>query len=203
MSSHRAELVAAPRVQILCNASHALIIDETGFGFSRWRNLAVTRWREDPVGDSWGCYVLLRDETDGRVWSATKQPCGSEASEHSARLTPAQVAIVQRRAALTSTLEAAVAADRDLELRRVTLVNHGAQARDISLTSYTELVLGDARPTRRIRRSPSCSCRPNGSTTTACCLFGTLKSWMGSTHLLTKTLPAWVPSSVCTCWPTT
>jgi len=144
MASHRSERVAAPRVQILCNGSHALMIDEAGSGFSRWRNLAVTRWREDPVGDGWGCYVLLRDESDGRVWSATTQPFGSDASDHAAHLTPAHVAIVHRRAALSSTLEVAVAADRDLELRRVTLGNHGAQARDISLTSYTELVLGDA-----------------------------------------------------------
>ena len=35
-------------------------------------------------------------------------------------------------------------ADRDAELRRVTITNHGDAARDIALTSYAELVLGSA-----------------------------------------------------------
>jgi cellobiose phosphorylase len=49
---------------------------------------------------------------------------------------------LRREGSLTSTLQVAVAPDADVELRRLTLTNHGATTRVLSLTSYTELVLG-------------------------------------------------------------
>ncbi|MEO7501952.1 MAG: hypothetical protein ABIW94_04895, partial [Gemmatimonadaceae bacterium] len=49
------------------------MLSDSGSGFSRWRDLSVTRWREDVTRDNWGTYLLLRDEERGAVWSATRQ----------------------------------------------------------------------------------------------------------------------------------
>ena len=49
---------------------------------------------------------------------------------------------VRRDGGLDSTLEIAVACDADIELRRLTLSNHGDKPCTLSLTSYSELVLG-------------------------------------------------------------
>ena len=37
------------------------MLTAAGSGYSRWRGLAVTRWREDATCDDWGSYVFLRD----------------------------------------------------------------------------------------------------------------------------------------------
>ena len=46
-------------------------------------------------------------------------------------------------------------------MRRVSITNSGARAREIEVTSYAELVLAPPRPTTRIRRSRTSSFRPN------------------------------------------
>ena len=56
-----------PRTHVLSNGRYAVMITGAGSGYSRWRNLAVTRWREDVTCDSWGTYVFLRDAREGDV----------------------------------------------------------------------------------------------------------------------------------------
>lgn len=135
---------APAQVQLLSNGRYTVMLDAAGSGYSQWRGLAVTRWREDPVGDGWGSYLLLRDEESGETWSPTIQPYGADDDSHAAELCGDHVSMTCRRNSLMTRLDIAVAADRDMEWRGVTLVNQGARERRISLTSYAELVLGPA-----------------------------------------------------------
>ena len=38
-----------------------------GCGYSRWKDLAITRWREDGTCDPWGTFCYLRDATTGKA----------------------------------------------------------------------------------------------------------------------------------------
>src|SRR5277367_1387700 len=67
-----------PRTHLLSNGSYTVMLTAAGSGYSRWRDLALTRWREDPTRDSWGFFVFLRDVDNGDVWSAGYQPLGRE-----------------------------------------------------------------------------------------------------------------------------
>src|SRR5450432_1323044 len=124
--------ITSHRAQMLSNGRYAVMLTAAGSGFSRWGNLAVTRWREDPTCDSWGSYVLLSDFSSGTVWSACPQPCGGESGAHVATFSEGRVQFVRRHDSVTTTLDVAVACERDAELRRVTITNHGSAARDIA-----------------------------------------------------------------------
>ena len=50
---------------LLSNGRYAVMLTAAGSGYSRWRDLAVTRWREDATRDDWGTYVFLRDVDSG------------------------------------------------------------------------------------------------------------------------------------------
>ncbi len=130
--------------QLLSNGRYTVMLTGASSGFSRWRDLAITRWREDPTGDGWGSYLLLRDADSGAVWSAGMQPCGNAPTEYAATLSDTCARIVRRDGTLTTTLEVAVASDADAEVRVVTVINEGGSTRAIELTSYAELVLGSA-----------------------------------------------------------
>ena len=65
---------AAVATHLLSNGRYAVMLTAAGSGYSRWRGLAVTRWREDATCDDWGSYVFLRDVRSGDVWSAGFQP---------------------------------------------------------------------------------------------------------------------------------
>ena len=44
----------APEVQLLSNGNYHVMITNAGGGYSRWKDIAVTRWREDTTRDNWG-----------------------------------------------------------------------------------------------------------------------------------------------------
>ena len=50
-----------PRAHLLSNGQYSVMLTNAGGGYSRWRDLAVTRWRADTTRDDWGQFVYLRD----------------------------------------------------------------------------------------------------------------------------------------------
>ncbi len=63
-----------PAVQLLSNGRYHVMITNAGGGYSRWKDIAVTRWREDATRDNWGTFCYLRDVANGAFWSTTFQP---------------------------------------------------------------------------------------------------------------------------------
>ena len=132
---------AIPRTQLLSNGRYSVMLTSAGSGYSRWRDLAITRWREDLTLDNWGQYIFLRDEQSGNVWSAGFQPAGIEADEYEAIFFEDHAEIVRRDRSLTTALEVVISSEDDAEVRRISLSNVGIRARDIQVTSYAELSL--------------------------------------------------------------
>ncbi|MGA8407013.1 MAG: glucoamylase family protein [Candidatus Acidiferrales bacterium] len=132
---------ATPRTQLLSNGRYSVMLTSAGSGYSRWRGIAVTRWREDLTRDCWGQYIYLRDEQTGNVWSAGFQPAGVEPDAYEAVFFEDHAEIVRRDRSVTTTLEVVVSSEDDAEVRRVSLTNLGVRARDIQVTSYAELSL--------------------------------------------------------------
>jgi cyclic beta-1,2-glucan glucanotransferase len=130
-----------PRTHLLSNGRYAVMITGAGSGYSRWRDLAVTRWQEDVTCDSWGTYIFLRDARSGEVWSAGYQPSGVEPDTYEVAFSEDRAEIVRRDGAITTTLEVAVSPEDDAEVRRVSISNLGSRDREIDLTSYAEVVL--------------------------------------------------------------
>jgi cyclic beta-1,2-glucan synthetase len=67
-----------PQTHLLSNGRYSVMLTSAGSGYSRWRDMGVTRWREDPTRDDSGSYLFLRDVESGAVWSAGYQPSGVE-----------------------------------------------------------------------------------------------------------------------------
>ena len=130
-----------PRTHLLSNGRYAVMITGAGSGYSRWRDLAVTRWREDVTSDSWGTYIFLRDAREGDVWSAGYQPIGVKPDRYEVEFREDRAEIVRRDGPISTRLEVAVSPEADAEVRRVSISNLGNRVREIDLTSYAEVVL--------------------------------------------------------------
>ncbi|MGH7495178.1 MAG: GH36-type glycosyl hydrolase domain-containing protein [bacterium] len=130
-----------PRTHLLSNGRYAVMITAAGSGYSRWRDIALTRWREDVTCDSWGAYIFLRDVRSGQVWSAGFQPSGVAPDSYEVTFSEDRAEIMRRDGNITTTLEVAVSPEDDAEVRRVSISNLGSRSREIELTSYTEVVL--------------------------------------------------------------
>src|SRR5947199_6591404 len=112
-----------PRTQLLSNGRYAVMLTAAGSGYSRWRDLAVTRWREDVTRDAWGTYVFLRDVESGETWSAGYQPCGGEPESYEVTFSEDRAEIVRRDRDIGTTLHVIVSPEDDAEIRRVSVTN--------------------------------------------------------------------------------
>ncbi|HET9472651.1 MAG TPA: glucoamylase family protein, partial [Steroidobacteraceae bacterium] len=133
---------SAPQTHLLSNGHYAVMITAAGSGYSRWNDLAITRWREDVTRDDTGSYILLRDLDSGRVWSAGYQPCGVAPESYEVSFTEDRAEIIRTDGDLVTTLEVQVSPEDDAEVRRVSVSNSSTRVREIEVTSYAELVLG-------------------------------------------------------------
>ena len=131
----------SPRTHLLSNGRYSVMLTAAGSGYSRWGDIALTRWQEDATCDSWGSYVFLRDRKSGAVWSAGYQPSGVAPDRYEASFSEGRAEIMRHDGALSTVLEIAVSYEDDAEVRRVSITNHGDTLRDIEVTSYSELVL--------------------------------------------------------------
>ncbi|TAL47261.1 MAG: phosphorylase, partial [Methylovulum sp.] len=130
-----------PSTRLLSNGRYAVMITAAGSGYSLWKNLAVTRWREDVTRDAWGSYIYLRDVANGQVWSAGYQPTVVPPDDYEVVFAEDRIRITRTDSDIVSTLEIVVSPEDDAEIRRLSLTNNGLNAREIELTSYAEIVL--------------------------------------------------------------
>jgi cyclic beta-1,2-glucan synthetase len=134
----------APEVHLLSNGHYHVAITSAGGGYSRWRNLAVTRWCEDATRDNWGTFIYLRDLAKGEVLSTAYQPTLTATKGYEAIFTQARAEFRQCQEEIEVHTEISVSPEDDVELRRVTITNRSDVARVIELTSYAEVVLAPA-----------------------------------------------------------
>ncbi|MBS1121113.1 MAG: NdvB [Deltaproteobacteria bacterium] len=130
-----------PEVHLLSNGTYHVAVTNAGGGYSRWRDLAVTRWNEDPTRDCWGTFCYIRDVTTGSFWSVAHQPTLRAATSYEAIFSQGRAEFRRRDEDLDTHVEISVSPEDDIELRRITISNSGRTKRTIELTSYAEVVL--------------------------------------------------------------
>ena len=137
----RGASVGAPITHVLSNGRYVVMLTATAAGYSRWRDIAVTRWREDSTRDDWGSFIFLRDTQTGNVWSPGAPRVLGEAGQDEVIFEEDHSHFIHRDGTLTTTLDVLVSGEDDGEVRRLSLINSGRRPREIELTSYAELVL--------------------------------------------------------------
>jgi cyclic beta-1,2-glucan synthetase len=132
---------ATPQVNLLSNGRYTVMLTAAGSGYSRWRDLAVTRWREDGTRDDTGSYIFLRDAESRRVWSPCYQPSAAEPDGYDVTFTEDRAEFVRHDTKITTTLTIVVSPEDDAEIRHLAIANNDSRARIIEITSYLELAL--------------------------------------------------------------
>ncbi len=130
-----------PEVQLLSNGRYHVMLTNAGGGYSHWKDLAVTRWREDGTCDAWGQFCYIRDAESGALWSATHQPCLGEPDDYLVQYTHSSAEFRMEAHGITTHLAICVSPEDDAEIRILKLVNTTRQPRSIEVVTYAEVVL--------------------------------------------------------------
>jgi cyclic beta-1,2-glucan synthetase len=130
-----------PEVHLLSNGRYHVMITNAGGGYSRWKDIAVTRWREDSTCDNWGTFCYIRDLSSGEFWSTAYQPALTRSENYEAIFSESRAEFRCRKNGFDAHTEIAVSPEDDVELRRIQITNRSWTRRTIDVTSYAEVVL--------------------------------------------------------------
>lgn len=132
-----------PEVQLLSNGRYHVMVTAAGGSYSRWHDLAVTRWREDTTRDNWGQFCYVRDE-DGHFWSNTYQPTLGEPEHYEVIFSEGRAEFRRSDRGIDLHTEIVVSPEDDIEMRRLRVTNNSPRPRTIELTSFAEVVMAPA-----------------------------------------------------------
>ncbi|HEY4185351.1 MAG TPA: glucoamylase family protein [Polyangia bacterium] len=135
---------ASPEVHLLSNGRYHVAVTNAGGGYSRWRDLAITRWHEDATRDSWGSFCYIRDVASQAFWSMAHQPTLKRPTSYEAIFSQGRAEFRRRDGDLVSYGEISISPEDDVELRRLSITNRGRTRRTVELTSYAEVLLTSA-----------------------------------------------------------
>ncbi|MEV4779609.1 cyclic beta 1-2 glucan synthetase [Burkholderia sp. LMU1-1-1.1] len=133
-----------PETQLLSNGRYHVMVTNAGGSYSRWRDLAVTRWREDSTRDNWGNFCYVRDLDDGQFWSTTYQPTLVDPRKYEVIFSEGRAEFRRSDRGLELYTEIVVSPEDDIELRRTRITNKSDTVRTIEVTSYAEVVMAPA-----------------------------------------------------------
>ncbi len=130
-----------PKSHILTNGDYSVFLTDRGTGFSKNNEIAITRWREDSTLDGYGVFFFLRHMETNETWTSTYALYNKLPKKYNVTFTPDKVKFKRVDGKIETLTEIVVAADDNVEIRRLTLKNFGDKTATIEITSYLEVVL--------------------------------------------------------------
>jgi cyclic beta-1,2-glucan synthetase len=128
-----------PKSLLLSNGRYGLMVTNSGGGYSQWGDRELTRWRSDQTCDAMGTFCYIHEADPDRVWSTAWHPVGGKIEGYSVDFALDRAVFRRTDNGIHTETEVIVSQEDDLEVRRITLVNHTNRARRLNLTSYVEL----------------------------------------------------------------
>ena len=137
----------APWVNVIANAHFGTVISETGSSYTWAENsheFRLTPWHNDPVSDTTGEALYIRDEETGRYWSPTPGPCRNQ-SPYVSRHGFGYSIFENSYDGITTELSVFVATDEPVKFLLLKISNRSGRPRKLTTTANWELVLGELR----------------------------------------------------------
>ena len=130
-----------PKAHVLSNGYYSVVITDKGTGYSRTKDYAITRWREDSIIDSYGMFFYIKNKDTGENWSAAYAPFNVLPDGYEVTFT-ADKTLIKRTNGLIETLTEIIVTSGDFaEIRRIKLKNNEKVSRNLEVTSYYEVVM--------------------------------------------------------------
>jgi cellobiose phosphorylase len=140
-----------PWINVMANPVFGSLVSESGSSCTWYGNSQANRltpWSNDPISDSSTDAIYIRDEDSGVFWTPTPLPV-RELDAYRTRHGQGYTECEHNSHALEQTLLTFVPVQTDREdpvrIQRLHIKNRSSRVRHLSVTSYSELVLGGDR----------------------------------------------------------
>ncbi len=125
----------------LTNGRYHVNLSESGSGSSLYEWIALNRWAGDPLEDSNGFFLYLRDVETGQLWSAGRQPTLAEPDSYNITHDDKSFHIERSDCGIASKMSVQIDSNDSVETRRLLLQNQSSHVRKIEITSCIEIAL--------------------------------------------------------------
>ncbi len=88
------------------------------------------RWRSDVYANT-GNYIYIKDKMQGKYWSAAYHPTRIEPEEYHVIFSPHQAEFKRKDGDISTNMIVSLNADRNFEIRKITLTNHGNEEKQL------------------------------------------------------------------------
>ncbi|PKP39331.1 MAG: cyclic beta 1-2 glucan synthetase, partial [Bacteroidetes bacterium HGW-Bacteroidetes-15] len=147
ITTSKDRVTPAPWSNVLANKNFGTVISEKGLAYTWAENAHEYRlspWNNDPVTDSSGEAMYIRDEETGHFWSPTPLT-DSESNLYLCRHGFGYSVFEHNEGGIISELWIYVATDASVKFSVLKVTNQTGRPCKLSATSYVEWVLGDMR----------------------------------------------------------
>ena len=137
----------APWVNVIANPTFGTVVSESGCAYTWAQNsheFRLTPWYNDPVTDVCGEAIYIRDEETGNYWSPSPLPARGQ-NPYVARHGFGYSMFEYAEDGIVTELSVYVAIDAPVKFARLKITNRSGRRRELSVTGYWELVLGELR----------------------------------------------------------
>ncbi|MBJ7880171.1 GH36-type glycosyl hydrolase domain-containing protein [Gelidibacter salicanalis] len=130
-----------PEVQLLSNGKYQVMVTNSGGGYSRWKNISVTRWREDAIKDNYGIFCYIKDVDSGNFWSNTYHPTLQSSENYETIFSQGTIEFRRQDFGFETKTQIVVSPEDNVEIRKIKITNRSKSSKILEVTSYTEIVL--------------------------------------------------------------
>jgi cyclic beta-1,2-glucan synthetase len=134
-----------PWVNVVANPKLGFQVSTDGSGFT-WavnsQQNQLTPWSNDPVSDTPGEAIYIRDEDSGELWGPTALPIREKSALYSAHHGQGYSRFEHVSHGIALELLQFVPVDDPIKISRLKITNRSGRERHLSVTAYVEWVLG-------------------------------------------------------------
>ena len=141
------QMTPAPWVNVLANPNFGTVVSESGAAYTWGENsheFRLTPWSDDPIQDTTGEALYIRDEQTGQFWSPTPLPARG-ATPYAIRHGFGYTVFEHIENGIVSELWVYVAMEAPVKFNVLKLRNISGRPRRLSVTGFWEWTLGELR----------------------------------------------------------
>ncbi|MDY6846815.1 MAG: glucoamylase family protein [Chloroflexota bacterium] len=128
-------------VNVISNGNLRMMMTESGSGYLEWKDIALTRWRNDAELDPWGLWYFIQDLDMDMTWSIGRAPIEAESQEYRVIYGPHMTEIRRLTNDLRVNLQTTITPKDDVCVQKISITNQSNKKRRIRLISYGEVAL--------------------------------------------------------------
>ena len=141
-----------PHYTVLSNGQYSINVNAAGGSGSSWQGIMINRWQPDATTNAWGHWIYVHDLDSGGEFSITADPVGDASPDRQVHFGAHFAEFRCRRQELLCRMRLGIAAQHDIEARKLLISNESGRPRRLLIASFAELAMA---PLEELERHPT------------------------------------------------